>query len=530
MFLITSGAYLNSEFTAEFGRLPPAFLPVGNKRLYQWQVPGALGLDGRIVLSIPQDFEIPEIDKDIIAEINIEIVRVPPGLSLGASIVYCINVCRAHNEPIRILHGDTLCGDLRKVDHDRVMVASTAEFYNWAEFRVEDDGRTRFVEGLPTGRNPRHVLCGYFALQDAALLVQCISEADYSFVAGLDAYSAIRNIETRIAEEWYDFGHVQLYYQSKSRMTTERAFNSLTATKRWVTKSSSDQHKIEAEASWYENLPRDLAFYTPRYLGREVDPAGNVSYKMEYLYLSTLSELYVFGDLPTYVWGYVLGKCGEFLTIAKEFKADGAVPLATQNGYLEKTLGRLETFGRAHNLSIDAPTTYGLKKLPSLRRIAEICASAIPDATPGDMSIWHGDFCFSNIFYDFRAHQVRTIDPRGRSVEGDISIYGDLRYDISKLAHCLIGRYDFIVPGFFKLSRPNELSFQLTLPQSRMLTEIEDEFARMRIGGYNAGDPWVLAMTITLFLSMLPLHDDDPRRQFGLLANALRLFVKLEQA
>jgi hypothetical protein len=32
-----------------------------------------------------------------------------------------------------------------------------------------------------------------------------------------------------------------------------------------------------------------------------------------------------------------------------------------------------------------------------------------------------------------------------------------------------------------------------------------------------------------LFLSMLPLHEDDPGRQAALLANAMRLFLDLDK-
>lgn len=37
MILINSGAYVNPEFQAEFGEIPPCFLPVGNKKLIEFQ-------------------------------------------------------------------------------------------------------------------------------------------------------------------------------------------------------------------------------------------------------------------------------------------------------------------------------------------------------------------------------------------------------------------------------------------------------------------------------------------------------------
>ena len=37
MILINSAAYINSDLTSEFGKLPPCMLPVQNKRLYEHQ-------------------------------------------------------------------------------------------------------------------------------------------------------------------------------------------------------------------------------------------------------------------------------------------------------------------------------------------------------------------------------------------------------------------------------------------------------------------------------------------------------------
>ena len=38
MILIASGAYLQGEFSSEVGLLPPSFLPIGNQRLYEYQI------------------------------------------------------------------------------------------------------------------------------------------------------------------------------------------------------------------------------------------------------------------------------------------------------------------------------------------------------------------------------------------------------------------------------------------------------------------------------------------------------------
>ena len=38
MFLIMSGAYVGQELESEFGHIPPSFLPLSNRRLFQHQV------------------------------------------------------------------------------------------------------------------------------------------------------------------------------------------------------------------------------------------------------------------------------------------------------------------------------------------------------------------------------------------------------------------------------------------------------------------------------------------------------------
>ena len=69
----------------------------------------------------------------------------------------------------------------------------------------------------------------------------------------------------------------------------------------------------------------------------------------------------------------------------------------------------------------------------------------------------HGDFCFSNILYDFKSQSIKVIDPRGLSGDGkEQSIYGDLRYDVAKLAHSVIGKYDFIIAGRFSYSEESQ--------------------------------------------------------------------------
>ena len=55
-----SGAYVGQELESEFGKIPPSFLPLGNRRLFQHQL--ALAPEGvELLLSIPESFQISSI-------------------------------------------------------------------------------------------------------------------------------------------------------------------------------------------------------------------------------------------------------------------------------------------------------------------------------------------------------------------------------------------------------------------------------------------------------------------------------------
>ncbi|TOH65212.1 hypothetical protein CGI75_24485, partial [Vibrio parahaemolyticus] len=55
----------------------------------------------------------------------------------------------------------------------------------------------------------------------------------------------------------------------------------------------------------------------------------------------------------------------------------------------------------------------------------------------------------------------------------------------------------------------------------------QNNFIEMVSDKFGLSEKNLYAMQIELFLSMLPLHSDDPKRQKGLFANAFRLYKKL---
>ena len=529
VFLIASGAYVGSDLAAEFGRLPPAFLPLGNRRLFTHQiamlVPTGAPSGTRILLSIPEDFSLDPADLAILNAAHVELVPVPLGLSLGQSIVYVINVTASSTGAFSVLYGDTLQHGIDLTALDVVSVADAARpGLGWG-YVAENRGRLEPVREPSDGATPP-LLSGFQAFADTPLLVQSVTRAGGDFVRGIAAYSQRRPLGLVRAAQWLDFGHATTYHQSRQAATTERAFNTLVTTRRSVTKSGSKPHKIEAEANWFETLPPPLRVFTPAYLGRsQLD--GNPAYDTEYLYLPTLSDLLVFGRLPRQAWERILDACDEFLRLCATYPVTDAGDTAAL--YLDKTLDRLNTYAIATKISLDQPTRLNGHPLPSLRQMVRIASAAISPACRLGTTLTHGDFCFSNILYDFRAERVRVIDPRGLDAAGRISAGGDLRYDIGKLHHSAVGQYDTVVAGRFTLAQRSALDIDFTMAETVPTRAVRDAFLARGFAGLSRREAASHAVSILLFLSMLPLHEDDPRRQTALLANAMRLFLSLDK-
>ncbi|HIB20824.1 MAG TPA: hypothetical protein EYO32_04715, partial [Rhodospirillales bacterium] len=194
-FIITSAAYADPDFVSTFGLLPPAFLPVGNKRLYQVQANLISHLKCRKLLSIPSNFDIPDNELVNISDLGFELIKVPLELSLGASVANVLKQAELTEGELRILHGDTLVKNFPFEKLDVVSEGMTTEYFSWAEYRKNSVGEIKFLDGLMEGSainsslGERNVLSGYFSFADAEFYQLCLERAQYNFIFSLNEYS-----------------------------------------------------------------------------------------------------------------------------------------------------------------------------------------------------------------------------------------------------------------------------------------------------------------------------------------------------
>lgn len=489
MILITSGAYIDSSLASEFGNIPPCMLPVQNKRLYEHQIElirNEFGNDEKIIISLPKSYFIEAYDYHKIYELGVKIKQVKDDLTLGQSIASIL--CDMEDDVLYILHGDTLFSNLSK-ELDVCSVGKPYAFYNW----TYSNEMTKF--------DYKRIHTGFFSFSSSDALLKNLIKNNYIFNCLISGHKEIE------LEGWLDFSLTSTYYKSISKFTTQRVFNDLSITEYSVVKSSKDNIKMQAESNWLTNIPAQLKKYVPQIYDKKDN-----SYTIEYLYNSSLSNIFVFGNLDSNSLKDIIKKCIEYINTEKQYKPD--TPINTNYLYTEKTLSRLSNF------NLDEKYTINGENVGSLRSIITNLDRYIDKDCYKYNSIMHGDLCFSNILYDSRSNHIKLIDPRGVDNKNNISIYGDWRYDIAKLAHSVIGKYDYIIANRFeyKEQSPTNIEFKINCENTNEIVELNKYFNKFF--DYKMYYP----IMINLFLSMIPLHNDNEIRQKAMLANALNLY------
>ncbi|TEW55755.1 capsular biosynthesis protein [Psychromonas sp. RZ22] len=528
MFLIMSGAYIGQELESEFGKIPPSFLPLGNRRLFQHQVKSAPeGVN--VFISVPESYQISTRDKKWLNAHSVTIIPTADDLILGASLVAALNISdQSLDSPLHVLFGDTLIQTLPNGD-DIIGISEVNNSYNWAVITNSD------LNWL-SNREQKINLCsndvvnGYFKFSQPRQLIKAITQNHWEFIGGLNSYHNAIGLTPVKVNDWLDFGHVNTYYHSKVAFTTQRSFNELIITKDWIEKSSYKNQKIRAEANWFTELPPKMRIYTPQFLG-VTNNEKRFSYRLEYLHCTALNELFVFALLPTMIWTKILNNCTDFIVQCRDYNAPQNVEYNSLDELFRvKTEQRLSEYCQSQGIRFDQYWIFNENEPTTLIELMASSKKHLP-VTNIPVSLLHGDFCFSNILYDFRANRVKTIDPRGLTTDEQLTIYGDTRYDLAKLSHSVLGLYDWIIAGYYDVKiENNKITFSLDGikqhkdTQQSFIEIIESKFGLTALNLY--------AMQIQLFLSMLPLHSDDLLRQQALFANAFRLYgiiKRLEQ-
>tara|TARA_R110002020_G_scaffold177766_3_gene370511 strand:+ start:2687 stop:4255 length:1569 start_codon:yes stop_codon:yes gene_type:complete len=516
MIIINSAAYVIPEFCNEFGLIPPCFLPIANNKLLIYQVETLrkqFSLEQEIILSLPQDYELSINEANLIKSLAIRPIFVPKGITLGMALLYVLNtVGYSECENLHLLHGDTLIEELPQ-EKNIIALAKPQDDYAW---EYEESSKNKLI------------WCGYFSFTSARSFVRALATTQGNFTESVHLYiKEMKGIVFKEVENWYDLGHVNTYFRSRSAITTQRAFNSLKIKDGVVWKTGNPSIKIEAEAAWFLAIPSSLRRFTPQMIQVGKNKDNNSFYGTEYLPYLPLNEIFVHGKNSAIFWENIVNLISTYMKESRccfknETNTLEKIYLDSVSIYKDKTYQRLDYLVKQKSIDLDKLTKYDSITLPSIRDITEECVSTTLNL-PVVPAVVHGDLCFSNIMYDSRMNVIKVIDPRGLNNKQELTIYGNQTYDLAKLCHSLIGLYDFIIADEFELIKSENVGYKLIFNVDSRIEEIQEIFlSKSMLPEIANGD--VIAPTILLFLSMIPLHFDNPARQEAMLANALRLY------
>lgn len=350
-----------------------------------------------------------------------------------------------------------------------------------------------------------------------------------NILSGKKAWDAVRAMkESFQIEGMVDIGIVENFIQCITGDFDSRYFNSVKGNEYTLVKSSVNKKKIKAEYNYYHLLPDDMKYWfvIPFHYTETEDSA---SYTMEHLHMADLAVKWVHGSMGESEFESLMDKyfyffmsrhvkeCSkeEYLQVAKALYEDKVNNRIAELKSLPK-FKQIEALLTATNeISLDGLVV----KYYELKKSIEAKVNY-----PSRLVIGHGDPCFANALYNKSTKTLKFIDPKGANTEEEL--WTNPYYDIAKLSHSVCGDYDFFNNGLFDIKVNTGLSYSLEIPFDhsvyqrifkRVLEENGFDYLTVRI------------YEVSLFLSMLPLHIDNPQKVLGFILNARKILEEIEK-
>jgi len=534
--IIPSATLIPREMRTRFGDIPAVLYPLNGIPLIEYLYKQYVNIVDDIYIVGYKKIEMIE-DYINIKRLRIKVIQLDSLNDLGYTISYglrCIDNPESTHE-IYINYADTLVFD------DICNTTSNTCFFSiekpndvWTFYRVGSQNELTYIydkleeiENNSLSTLPFFVGLFYFKdwqpFYNILTSTKRLSNQCDSFYSALQEFSVKYPLDYRYSNEWFDVGHNENYKKAKTGVKA-REFNTIEIdeARGILKKYSRNKEKFINEIKWYIKMPSKLQYLIPRIYDYSLSPESPYI-AMEYYGYNTLHEIYLYGDIPSNKWKHIFEK----LRFAIDDMSQYVVKTCpeTQNSiyqmYVSKTISRLTQLKTVsefmpffdNDIIINEHRYHSLEYY--INYLPKIIHELLIDNNDTDFNIIHGDLCFSNILLEEHLGFIRLIDPRGEF--GTFDLYGDPRYEIAKLLHSIDGQYDYIIEDMFDISvADNQIYYQIQSKKESLLNLFKNVFEL-------SPEKFLLLQLIesTLFLSMIPLHNDSITRQYAMLATGL---------
>ncbi len=330
--------------------------------------------------------------------------------------------------------------------------------------------------------------------------------------------------------DWKDCGHEINYYETRSRLISSRTFNNITVSpeKGILRKASRQADKLRQEFEYMLFLPVDIQVYFPRILTGFQETGKEAGFfEMEYYGYPNVAEYQLYWEVSPANWYRIFSRLQNVLREFKKYTTHIG-PDTSGKIYFDKTRLRVQEYheqlkrsGRDISWFNGETIINGVTCKPISELWGAVEERARSIYRQDDFCIIHGDFCFNNMLYDLPSGVLRLVDPRGSFGIDSMSIYGDQKYDLAKLAHSAGGGYDYFVNDLFEISIDDRhFNYSLNLRENQALI---DMLCRQTIAelGYDEDD--IRFIMGLLFVSMCALHYESTQRQQAMYVHGLRI-------
>lgn len=540
--LVPSAILIPNELRLDLGEIPTAMIPLHGKPILHHVVESYEDIHPYVVCDQRADLITEYIQRE---ELDVTIIKVSSTDSLGETIYDSLDtILDQHSfdgdDQLYVNFSDTIVVP-NQPDEGSNFISYAVEQnpIRWTCFDGGDRIETIIPKLDPTATGTYQVFTGLFRFKDpsayrdelAVALDDCQKETD-PFYQALCQYLSTREYHLVKADEWIDVGHLDTYYQAKKQFLNVRNFNSLSTEDQQnrITKSSEKTGTLRSEYKWYTNLPEDLKSFSPTISDYDEDVP---SLELEYIGYPSLRDLHLHGAHGLHIWNQIFDTLLSMLDMFGQHRTTTEVQSSLELMYVDKTKRRLLQIENEDLLSVfDRPEVHvngnSFRGLPIIRDSLESALRGTGLFDLEDFTVIHGDLCFSNILFDLRNSIVKLIDPRGEF--GTHIIHGDQRYDLAKLRHSITGNYDFIINDMFDVTverSKDAVTYDVFTDESHV--ERRQLFDSLLMQKYPAWFEDIKLIESLLFLSMVPLHDDNLQRQQYMLARGIEQFNDMIQ-